>query len=138
MLLPAGRLVVVKKLGWPRVSSFSLSCEYVKVTAARVLGAAEETVWLASGRPRVDPKPTLNVTLMVPVHVVLSMLMAVCSSWRKLAIWPAVNCTPALLKSLLTKICMASSPENGPRRGIEFPRVRSQMLASASHPQRGL
>src|SRR5437764_13884071 len=116
MLSPAGRLAPVKKLGWPEVSRAVLNCEYVKKTAALVLTAATAVFWLFSVCPPYDPKPTLNVNVMLFVNVAVRRLMAVCSSRRKLAIWACVNCTPPLLKSLLTRICMTFS-KKGPRRG---------------------
>jgi hypothetical protein len=42
MLSPAGRLVGVKKLGWPKVSSFSLSSEYVRLIVLKKLIFAAE------------------------------------------------------------------------------------------------
>src|SRR5256885_2133555 len=35
MLLPAGRLVVVKKLGWPKVSRLVLSFSYVRLISLK-------------------------------------------------------------------------------------------------------
>ena len=86
MLSPAGRLAPVKKLGWPEVSRAVRNCEYVKKTAALVLTAATAVFWLFSVCPPYDPKPTLNVNVMLFVNLAVRRLMAVCSSWRKLAI----------------------------------------------------
>src|SRR5262249_48334977 len=108
-LLPAGRLAALKKPGWPKVSRSVLSCEYVNVNTASELTSASEMNWLGITWPRYDPKPTSNTTEMLSVNVASRMLMAVCSSWRKLLIWAWVN-GPSVKKSLLTVICMMYFP----------------------------
>src|SRR6516162_1683296 len=108
MLVPAGRLAALKKPGWPKVSRSFRSCEYDNVNTAFELTSAVERVWLFNTWPRYDPKPTSNVTVMLFVNVESRILMAVCSSWRKLLICAWVN-GPSVVKSLLTWICMACS-----------------------------
>src|SRR5262249_11376463 len=77
---------------------------------AAVLASPVEMVWFFNiwPVPGYDPKPTSNVTVMLFVNVESRMLMAVCSSWRKLLICAWVN-GPSVVKSLLTWICMRSS-----------------------------
>jgi hypothetical protein len=84
----AGRLAALKKPGWPKVSRSFRSCEYDKKNPAAELASPVEMVWLFSiwPFPGYDPKPTSNVTVMLFVNVESRILMAVCSSWRKLLI----------------------------------------------------
>src|SRR5258708_30047590 len=74
MLLPAGRLAALKKLGWPKVSRSCRSCEYGKKNTAFSLTSASEMFWLGNRWPAYDPKPTLNTTEMLLVNVESRML----------------------------------------------------------------
>src|SRR5262249_39486908 len=92
--------------------------------------------WLFNVTPWYDPKPTLNTTETLFVNVDWRMLMAVCSSWRKLLICAWVKNCPPLLKSLLTVICMVQFSLSHRKKGgdsaaasVAFAEFPSQLFA---------